>query len=89
MLKNGQTIWMESELIAFPVTLILSWRELDLVAIDSQLLILLSNADLQLILKVADAYSESSQTSKMELFAKIVNDQKPLTIFAKSSISDF
>ena len=89
MLTNGQTIWMESELIAFPVTLILSWRELDLVAIDSQLLILLSNADLQLILKVADAYSESSQTSKMELFAKIDNDQKPLTIFAKSSISDF
>ena len=80
---------MESELIAFPVTLILPWRELDLVAIDSQLLILLSNADLQLILQVADAYSESSQTSKMELFAKIVNDQKPLTIFAKSSISDF
>ena len=77
---------MESELIAFPVTLIL---KLYLVAIDSQLLILLSNADLQLILQVADAYSESSQTSKMELFAKIVNDQKPLTIFAKSSISDF
>ena len=77
---------MESELIAFPVTLIL---KLCLVAIDSQLLILLSNADLQLILQVADAYSESSQTSKMELFAKIVNDQKPLTIFAKSSISDF
>ena len=62
---------MESELIAFPVTLIL---KLYLVAIDSQLLILLSNADLQLILQVADAYSESSQTSKMELFAKIVND---------------
>ena len=77
---------MESELIAFPVTLIL---KLYLVAIDSQLLILLSNADLQLILQVADAYSESSQTSKMELFAKILNDQKPLTIFAKSSISDF
>ena len=30
-----------------------------------------------------EAYSEPSQTSKLELFAKIVNGYKPLTIFAK------
>ena len=34
----------------------------------------------------SDAYSEPSRTSKMELFAKIVNGWKLLTIFAKSSI---
>ena len=31
---------------------------------------------------------ELSQTSKMKLFAKIVNCRKPLTIFAKSSFLD-
>ena len=31
-------------------------------------------------------YSEPSSTSKMMLFAKIVNDFQTLTIFAKSSI---
>ena len=36
-----------------------------------------------------EKYSKSSQTSKMELSAKIVNRFKPLTIFAKSSISDY
>ena len=35
-----------------------------------------------------ETYSESYQASKMELFAKIVNGWKPLTIFAKSSILD-
>ena len=30
-----------------------------------------------------DAYSEPCQTSKMELFAKIVNGWKPLTVFTK------
>ena len=30
--------------------------------------------------------SEPSQTSKMELFAKTINDFYPLTIFAKSSV---
>ena len=30
-------------------------------------------------------HSEPCQTSKMEFFAKIVNGQKPLTIFTKSS----
>ena len=33
-------------------------------------------------------YSESFETSKMELFAKIVSDFQPLTILAKSSILD-
>ena len=33
-------------------------------------------------------YSEPCQTSKMELFLKIINGRKPLTIFAKSSILD-
>ena len=32
-----------------------------------------------------EAYSESCQTRKMELFAKLVNGWKLLTIFAKSS----
>ena len=33
-------------------------------------------------------YSETFQTSKIERFAKIVNNSKPLTIFGKSSILD-
>ena len=39
-------------------------------------------------LNIAEAYSELSPTSKMELFAKIANGKKPLTIFAQSTISD-
>ena len=35
-----------------------------------------------------EEYSETSQTSKMECFAKIVNDEKFLTIFPKRSVSD-
>ena len=35
-----------------------------------------------------EAYSEPSRTSKMELFAKIVNSRTPLIIFTKSSILD-
>ena len=35
-----------------------------------------------------EAYSKTSQTSKIELFKKIVNGWKPLTIFAKSFILD-
>ena len=34
----------------------------------------------------SEAYLESSQTSNMELFQKIVNSFKPFIIFAKSSI---
>ena len=37
---------------------------------------------------VAEAYSEPSRTSKMQLFAKIVNGFQPLIIFAKSFILD-
>ena len=33
-------------------------------------------------------HSKPSQTSKMEIFAKIVNYQKPLTIFVKGSSID-
>ena len=33
---------------------------------------------------LAEAYSEHSQTSKMELFAKIVNGIQPLTISHKT-----
>ena len=33
-----------------------------------------------------EAYLEPCQASKMELFVEIVNDWKPWTIFAKSSI---
>ena len=36
----------------------------------------------------AEVYSESSQTSKMESFAKIIDFFHPLTIFAKSYILD-
>ena len=32
--------------------------------------------------------SESCKTSKMELFAKIVKNEKPFTIFVKTSILD-
>ena len=35
--------------------------------------------------KYTEAYSEPSQISKMELFAKIFNDFKPLTISKKAS----
>ena len=35
-----------------------------------------------------EVHSELSQTFKMELFAKIVNDWKLLTIFGKNSILD-
>ena len=34
-------------------------------------------------------YWEPCQTSKMEVFAKIVNRLQPLTIFGESSILDF
>ena len=37
---------------------------------------------------ITEAYSEPCQTSKSEYFAKINNDQKPLTIFTKCSILD-
>ena len=40
-------------------------------------------------LKIPDTYSELSLTSKMELFAKMVNCKKSLTISGKSSILDF
>ena len=33
-------------------------------------------------------HSEPCQTSKMEIFAKILNYEKPLTIFVKSSSLD-
>ena len=38
--------------------------------------------------KPLEARSEPCQTSKIERLAKIVNGQKPLTIFAKNSILD-
>ena len=34
---------------------------------------------------VSGAYSEPYQKSKMELFANIVNDEKPLAVFTKSA----
>ena len=39
-----------------------------------------------IILKQPEAYSETSQTSKTECFAKIVDSEKPVTIFSKFSI---
>ena len=38
------------------------------------------------ILRATKVYSELSQTSKMELFVKIVNGVQSLNIFAKSFI---
>ena len=35
-----------------------------------------------------EAYLELSQTSRMEFFAKMINDWKPLTILSKSYILD-
>ena len=40
------------------------------------------------IIRTAEVYSESSRTSTMELFAKIVKSFQLLTIFIKSSIFD-
>ena len=37
---------------------------------------------------LSEAHSESSQTSKMKLFGKLVNGWKALTIFIKSPIFD-
>ena len=36
----------------------------------------------------SEANSESFQTSEIELFAKIVRNEKPFTIFVKTSILD-
>ena len=48
----------------------------------------LTFSKLNIILATVETYTEPSQTSKMELFAKIVNSWKPLTIFAKCFILD-
>ena len=48
--------------------------------------LLLSNPLDILFPLAAKTYAEASQTSKMELFEKIVNNLKPLTIFTKSSV---
>ena len=37
---------------------------------------------------ITEAHSEPSKTSKMNLFEKLPNGRKALTIFAKSSILD-
>ena len=44
--------------------------------------------EVQVRYQETEKYSKSSQTSKMELSAKIVNRFKPLAVFAKSSILD-
>ena len=41
-----------------------------------------------LIIGVSGAYSEPRQISKMQLFAKIVTDRKPLILFLKTFILD-
>ena len=43
---------------------------------------------LPVTISIVEAYLEPSQTSKMDLFAKIVNRFQPLTIFAESSMLD-
>ena len=37
---------------------------------------------------LSEGYSELNRKSKTDIFAKIVNSQKSLTIFAKSTILD-
>ena len=39
-------------------------------------------------LKIPEAYSEPSQTCKVDIFTKIVNSKQPAIVFAKSSILD-
>ena len=39
-------------------------------------------------LKIPEAYSEGSETSKVEIFEKIVNSKLPEIIFSKSPILD-
>ena len=39
------------------------------------------------VIPYSEVHSEPCQTSKMELFAKIVNEQKPSTVLANSIIS--
>ena len=41
-----------------------------------------------LVIWLSDAYSKSGQTSKIKLFAKIVDNWKALSIFVKNSILD-
>ena len=41
-----------------------------------------------LLLSSSEAFSELIQRSKKELFVKIVDGQKPLTVFKKRSILD-
>ena len=41
-----------------------------------------------IVVLISQAYSESCQTSKMEIFVKIVNGLKSLAIFAKNFILD-
>ena len=38
---------------------------------------------------ISEVYSEPCQTSKMELFTKILNGYEPLTIFAWQSCSEY
>ena len=41
-----------------------------------------------MILPLAELYPEPTKTSKMELFANIVTDFQPFTVFAKNFILD-
>ena len=56
--------------------------------LDTKCSFVCSNFVLFQIIQIAEVYSESSQTSKMKLFAKRVNGLQLLTIFAKASILD-
>ena len=46
------------------------------------------NVTIEVLGNIAEVYSESSQTCKIELYVKMVNSWKSLTIFAKNSILD-
>ena len=46
------------------------------------------NVTIEVLGNIAEVYSEPSQTFKIELYVKMVNSWKSLTIFAKNSILD-
>ena len=47
-----------------------------------------SRSSININVQKSDAHSEPSEASKMEVFAKIVSNWKPLTVFIKSSMLD-
>ena len=87
----GDEAWWWGEWVG-QKRIILAWRNYwtaPIIKNDPKLSLVLSMENLPLCLFVKhelniETHSKPSQTSKMELLAKIVNAYKPLTIFAKA-----